>query len=236
MHTLMHSYRPTNALQRIWQMPPPPPEHSRPCYEQCCCFIIILFHNWNGIHWLTNYPFCFTYHTQNNVEFLIHLNSTVSHSGSDAQQPSGWPQDRLYSDVLGGKTLRFFSSVYFILFPLSCWCQTRPFCADFKIPYGGITLIWLKRLTAVYFSSSGNHSNYITDEKRHGCSEIVEVWAGGLGSLRGTISTMDSARDIYTVKKMLLVLHSNIGDNGQFSAASPILCSVLLCFCPQLPS
>lgn len=37
-------------------------------------------------------------------------------------------------------------------------------------------------------------------KKRHGCSEIVEVWAGGLESLGGTISTMDSARDVYTVK------------------------------------
>lgn len=80
MHTRMHSYRSTNALC-IWQMSPPPhpwtfPSLLRTVLDWSRCFIIILFRNWNGIHWLTNYPFCFTYHTQNNVEFMIHLNST----------------------------------------------------------------------------------------------------------------------------------------------------------------
>lgn len=145
-------------------------------------FIIILFCNWNDIHWLTNYPFCFTRRTQNNVE--NHYSTKlyrVSHSCSDAQKPSGWPQDRLYSDVPVGKTSYLCSSVDVIFFLLSGWCQTRPFCADFKIPCEGITLIWLTRLTAIYFSCSGNHSNYITDEKK--------TWllrdSGGLNRLFG---------------------------------------------------
>lgn len=127
----------------------------------------------------------------------------VSHS--DAQKPSGWPQDWLYSDVPVGKTSYLCSSVDFILFLLSGWCQTRPFCADFKIPCEGITLIWLKRLTAIYFSPVEITVIILQLEKKkkrgRGCSEIMEVWTDCLGSPGRTISTMDRAYDIYTVKK-----------------------------------
>lgn len=54
--------------------------------------------------------------------------------------------------------------------------------------------------------------------------------SGGLsrrfGEPWGTISTMDSARDGYTVKKMALVLHSyNMGEHGQLCFT---VCSVVL--------
>lgn len=190
-------------------------------------FILILLCNWNDIHWLTNYPFCFTHHSKQCGNCYSSKLYRVSHSCSDAQKPSGWPQDWLYSDVPVGKLHISAVLLTLFLFLLSGWCHTRPFCTDFKIPCDRITLIWLNRLAAIYFSCSGNHSNYITDGKK--------TWllrdSGGLNRLFGEPWCNNqhhgqSLWHLHCKKKMLSVLHfhANIVDCGQFSILSPILC------------